>query len=113
MPSPTSTSMSAAPGASLSALNLATAAGGYRPEGGAPADRAVRGVWDHCAGHAGEVETALVSSRVRAAGTTVGPFRLERALGGGRDTEVWRANGDGIIVALKLLRPGADALARA
>ncbi len=64
-------------------------------------------------GHAGEVETALVSSRVRAAGTTVGPFRLERALGGGHDTEVWRANGDGIIVALKLLRPGADALARA
>ncbi|MDQ1520061.1 MAG: eukaryotic-like serine/threonine-protein kinase, partial [Actinomycetota bacterium] len=55
----------------------------------------------------------LVASRLRAAGTMVGPFRLERGLGGGHDTEVWRANGDGIIVALKLLRPGADALARA
>ncbi len=55
----------------------------------------------------------MVASRARAAGTTVGPFRLEQCLGGGHDTEVWRANGDGIIVALKLLRPEADALARA
>jgi tetratricopeptide (TPR) repeat protein len=44
----------------------------------------------------------------RAAGTRVGPFRLERYLGGGRDTEVWRANGDGIVVAVKLRRAGVE-----
>ena len=47
----------------------------------------------------------------RQAGARIGPFRLERRLGGGRFTEVWRADADGIIVALKLLRaetPGSD-----
>jgi len=44
----------------------------------------------------------------RSAGTRVGPFRLERYLGGGHDTEVWRANGDGIVVAVKLRRAGVD-----
>src|SRR3954468_18363715 len=44
----------------------------------------------------------------RSAGTRIGPFRLERYLGGGDDTEVWRADGDGIVVALKLRRPGLD-----
>ena len=44
----------------------------------------------------------------RAEGARVGPFRLERYLGGGRDTEVWRANGDGIVVAVKLRRAGVD-----
>lgn len=44
----------------------------------------------------------------RAEGTRIGPFRLERYLGGGDDTEVWRADGDGIVVALKLRRAGND-----
>ena len=44
----------------------------------------------------------------RSTGTRIGPFRLERYLGGGEDTEVWRADGDGIVVALKLRRPGTD-----
>jgi eukaryotic-like serine/threonine-protein kinase len=44
----------------------------------------------------------------RSAGTRIGPFRLERYLGGGADTEVWRADGDGIVVALKLRRAGTD-----
>ncbi len=44
----------------------------------------------------------------RATGGRVGPFRLERYLGGGRDTEVWRASGDGIIVAVKLRRAGVE-----
>jgi serine/threonine protein kinase len=44
----------------------------------------------------------------RAEGTRIGPFRLERYLGGGDDTEVWRADGDGIVVALKLRRAGID-----
>ncbi|HEX4490096.1 MAG TPA: protein kinase [Acidimicrobiia bacterium] len=33
---------------------------------------------------------------------------MERYLGGGADTEVWRADGDGIVVALKLRRRGID-----
>src|SRR6478672_5369986 len=44
----------------------------------------------------------------RSEGARIGPFRLERYLGGGADTEVWRADGDGIVVALKLRRPGID-----
>jgi tetratricopeptide (TPR) repeat protein len=44
----------------------------------------------------------------RSEGTHVGPFRLERYLGGGHDTEVWRADGDGIVVALKLRRAGIE-----
>src|SRR5450755_4120070 len=44
----------------------------------------------------------------RTAGARVGPFRLERYLGGGRDTEVWRASGDGIVVAVKLRRAGLE-----
>src|SRR5258705_1700291 len=44
----------------------------------------------------------------RSEGTRIGPFRLERYLGGGDDTEVWRADGDGIVVALKLRRAGID-----
>src|SRR5690349_22715211 len=72
-----------------------------------------RAVWDHYGGRAGEATTTLIAPRARAAGTTVGAFRLEHCLGGGHDTEVWRADGDGIIVALKLLRAGADALALA
>lgn len=44
----------------------------------------------------------------RSEGTRIGPFRLERYLGGGQSTEVWRADGDGIVVALKLRRAGVD-----
>ena len=44
----------------------------------------------------------------RSKGTRIGPFRLERYLGGGHDTEVWRADGDGIVVALKLRRAGIE-----
>jgi hypothetical protein len=65
------------------------------------------------AGEQGRLTTTLIAPRTRAAGTAVGAFRLESCLGGGHDTEVWRANGDGIIVALKLLRAGSDALTRA
>ncbi|MCU1427607.1 MAG: serine/threonine protein kinase [Actinomycetia bacterium] len=65
------------------------------------------------AGRQGRPATAIVAPRTRAVGTTVGPFHLDQFLGGGHDTEVWRADGDGIIVAVKLLRPEADALARA
>ncbi len=46
-------------------------------------------------------------------GDSVGPFRLERFLGGGADTEMWRADGDGIVVALKLLRDPSDLVANA
>ena len=48
-----------------------------------------------------------------APGRVIGGFRLDRWLGGGDDTEVWRADGDGIVVALKLLRDPADVFARA
>ncbi len=44
-------------------------------------------------------------------GTTVGPFQLVSRLGGGEDTDVWRADGDGIIVAVKVLRDPTDLLA--
>ncbi len=47
------------------------------------------------------------------AGSHIGPFRLDRFLGGGADTEVWRADGDGILVALKLLRNPTDLIAAA
>ncbi len=46
-------------------------------------------------------------------GSRIGPFRLDRFLGGGTDTEVWRADGDGIVVALKLLRDPRDLIAAA
>lgn len=49
----------------------------------------------------------------RAEGERIGPFVIERFLGGGTDTEVWRAQGDGIIVALKLLRDPTDLVAAA
>ena len=48
-----------------------------------------------------------------ASGSVVAGFRLDRWLGGGDDTEVWRADGDGIVVALKLLRDPSDVFARA
>lgn len=51
--------------------------------------------------------------RRRVVGARVGPFVLERFLGGGADTEVWRAEGDGIVVALKLVRDPNDPLAAA
>ncbi len=50
---------------------------------------------------------------VPAPGSVIGGFRLDRWLGGGEDTEVWRADGDGILVALKLLRDPDDVFARA
>ncbi len=49
----------------------------------------------------------------RSAGSHVGPFVLARFLGGGADTEVWRAEGDGVIVALKLVRDRSDPIATA
>ena len=51
--------------------------------------------------------------RRRVVGARIGPFVLERFLGGGADTEVWRASGDGIVVALKLVRDPSDPLATA
>ncbi|HEY1740872.1 MAG TPA: protein kinase, partial [Acidimicrobiia bacterium] len=48
-----------------------------------------------------------------ASGSVVGGFRVDRWLGGGDDTEVWRADADGIVVALKLLRDPSDVFARA
>jgi hypothetical protein len=50
------------------------------------------------------------AGRPRVAGTRIGPFVIDRLLGGGADTEVWRADGDGIIVALKLARNPLDPL---
>src|SRR5262249_26863609 len=60
------------------------------------------------AGGSGLAATITRTGR-RAAGTRVGPFRLERYLGGGADTEVWRADGYCIVVAVTLRRPGIDA----
>ncbi len=54
-----------------------------------------------------QVRTGLAPT----AGVAIGPFRLESRLGGGEDTEVWRASGDGIIVALKVLRDPNDVFA--
>jgi hypothetical protein len=48
-----------------------------------------------------------------AVGRRVGPYRLVARLGGGHETEVWRADGDGIVVALKLARDAADPNVRA
>ncbi len=51
------------------------------------------------------------SDTALAPGAQVGPFVLESFLGGGADTEVWRASGDGIVVALKLPRNRSDLFA--
>jgi eukaryotic-like serine/threonine-protein kinase len=59
-----------------------------------------------------EPKLARTAGRPRV-GSRIGPFRLERFLGGGADTEVWRADGDGIVVALKILRNRTDLIAAA
>ena len=48
-----------------------------------------------------------------ATGTRLGPYRLVARLGGGIDTTLWRAERDGIGVALKVLRDPDDPMARA
>lgn len=52
-----------------------------------------------------------MAGKSRVAGTHIGPFVLDRFLGGGADTEVWRADGDGILVALKLVRDSGNPVA--
>lgn len=56
-------------------------------------------------------ETGRSAHTPRVAGAHIGPFVLDRFLGGGGDTEVWRADGDGIVVALKLVRDRSDPIA--
>lgn len=52
-------------------------------------------------------------ARSLATGARIGPYALGAPLGGGHDTEVWRADGDGIVVALKVARDERDPLVRA
>ncbi len=53
------------------------------------------------------------AAKLASLGGRIGAFELIAPLGGGHDTEVWRAEGDGIVVALKLARDPGDPLVRA
>lgn len=67
----------------------------------------------HCRRMVAMWETAAVPASVLEIGQTLGPFALDAPLGGGGESEIWRATGDGLTVALKIMHDPTDGLARA